>query len=67
MSCQLNECPKLLTVCSYPKVGIKKYLSSNLVQKLIESTNAQFSTKATAFANPMLWAVIFQNVVLIIN
>ena len=34
------------------KVGIKKYQSSNLAQKLIESTNAQFSTKAPLLPNP---------------
>jgi hypothetical protein len=33
-------------------VGIKKYQSSNLVQKLIESTNVQPSTKAPLLPNP---------------
>jgi hypothetical protein len=47
------------------KVGIKKYQSSNLVQKLIESTNVQPSTKAPLLPNPCYrlpfssWSSIF--------
>jgi len=33
------------------KVGFKKYQSSNLVQKLIESTNVQPSNKAPLLPN----------------
>jgi hypothetical protein len=35
------------------EVGFSKYQSSNLVQKLIETTNAQPSTKAPLLPNPM--------------
>jgi hypothetical protein len=38
--------------CGFAKVGIKKYQTLNLVQKVIESTNVQFSTKAPFLPNP---------------
>ena len=42
----------LVTFLGLAKVGIKKYQSSNLAQKLIESTNVQPSTKAPLLPNP---------------
>jgi len=42
----------LVTFLGLAKVGIKKYQSSNLAQKLIESTNVQFSTSAPLLPNP---------------
>jgi hypothetical protein len=40
------------TVLGLAKVGFRKYKSSNLVQKLIESTNVQPSTSAPLLPNP---------------
>jgi hypothetical protein len=40
-------------------VGIKKYQSSNLAQKLIESTNVQPSTKAPLLPNPCCRLFLF--------
>jgi len=41
-----------VTFLGLAKVGLRKYQSSNLVQKLIESTNVQPSTKAPLLPNP---------------
>jgi hypothetical protein len=45
-------------------VGIKKYKSSNLAQKLIESTNVQPSTKAPLLPNPC-WQKYFDYCILV--
>jgi hypothetical protein len=37
--------------CMFAKVGFRKYQSSNLAQKLIESTNVQFSITAPLLQN----------------
>ncbi len=42
------------------KVGFRKYQSSNLVQKLIESTNVQPSTKAPLLPNPCCTLFCFE-------
>jgi hypothetical protein len=41
-----------ITFLGLAKVGFRKYQSSNLVQKFIESTNVQPSTKAPLLPNP---------------
>jgi hypothetical protein len=41
-----------LTFLGLAKVGFRKHQSSNLVQKFIESTNVQPSTKAPLLPNP---------------
>jgi len=40
------------TFLGLAKVGFRKHQSSNLVQKLIETTNVQPSTKAPLLPNP---------------
>jgi hypothetical protein len=48
-----------LTVLGLAKVGFRKHQSSNLVQKLIESTNLQPSNKAPLLPNPCWWQFLF--------
>jgi hypothetical protein len=48
-----------ITVLGLAKVGIRKHQSSNLVQKLIESTNVQPSTKAPLLPNPCYMPFLF--------
>ena len=54
----------LVTFLGLAKVGIKKYKSSNLAQKLIESTNVQPSTKAPLLPNPC-WQKYFDYCILV--
>jgi hypothetical protein len=48
------------TFLGLAKVGFRKYQSSNLVQKLIESTNVQPSTKAPLLPNPSYVCIIIK-------
>jgi hypothetical protein len=50
----------MLTVLGLAKVGFRKHQSSNLEQKLIESTNVQPSTEAPLLPNPCCAFVPFQ-------
>jgi hypothetical protein len=47
------------TFLGLAKVGFRKYQSSNLVQKLIETTNVQPSTKAPLLPNPCYMPFFF--------
>ena len=48
-----------ITFLGLAKVGFRKHQSSNLVQKLIECTNVQPSTKAPLLPNPCWWLAYF--------
>jgi hypothetical protein len=55
-----TACQKLLaTFLGLAKVGFRKYQCSNLVQKIIETTNVQPSTKAPLLPNPCYLLAFF--------